>query len=148
EQWLHKFDGSVQEERVQVYMDRGHGYSEEDSFFVKDAYAGENRVMLSLEVERDVKILRIDPAMDYCIVKIEKLMFNGIPVEDGRKNIAVNGKRLGNGSYVFATKDPNINIKVDRLDMGEKNRLEMEMEIIRLTEGIAVDMAGAVKKWF
>ena len=148
EQWLHKFDGSVQEERVQVYMDRGHGYSEEDSLFVKDAYAGENRVMLSLEVERDVKILRIDPAMDYCIVKIEKLMFNGIPVEDGRKNIAVNGKRLGNGSYVFATKDPNINIKVDRLNMGEKNRLEMEMEIIRLTEGIAVDMAGAVKKWF
>ena len=65
EQWLHKFDGfhfqSVLLPHIQpvhfyinirvfrgVYMDRGHGYSEEDSFFVKDAYAGENRVMLSL----------------------------------------------------------------------------------------------------
>ena len=28
------------------------------------------------------------------------------------------------------------------------HRLEMELEIIRLTEGIAADMAGAVKKWF
>ncbi len=148
EKWLYKFDGSVQEEHVQVYMDRGHGYSEEDSFFVKDAYEGENRIALSLEVEKDVKMLRVDPAMDYCAVKIEKLMFNGIPVDEGRKNVAVNGKKLGKGSYVFATKDPNINIKLDRLEKGKQNRLEMELEIIRLTEGIAADMAGAVKKWF
>lgn len=148
EKWLYKFDGSVQEEHVQVYMDRGHGYSEEDSFFVKDAYEGENRIALSLEVEKDVKMLRVDPAMDYCAVKIEKLMFNGIPIDEGRKNVAVNGKKLGKGSYVFATKDPNINIKLDRLEKGEQNRLEMELEIIRLTEGIAADMAGAVKKWF
>lgn len=148
EKWLYKFDGSVQEEYVQVYMDRGHGYSEEDSFFVKDAYGGENRIALSLEVEKDVKILRVDPAMDYCAVKIEKLLFNGIPVDEGRKNVVVNGKRLGNGSYVFATKDPNINIKLDRLEKGDKNMLEMELEIIRLTEGIAADIAGAAKKWF
>lgn len=148
EKWLYKFDGSVQEEHVQVYMDRGHGYSEEDSFFVKDAYEGENRIALSLEVEKDVKMLRVDPAMDYCAVKIEKLMFNGIPVDEGRKNVVVNGKKLGKGSYVFATKDPNINIKLDRLEKGKQNRLEMELEIIRLTEGIAADMAGAVKKWF
>ncbi len=148
EKWLYKFDGSAKEEQVQVYMDRGQGYSEEDSFFVKDAYVGENRIRLSLEVDKAVKTLRIDPAMDYCVVKIEKLMFNGIAVEESRKNVAVNGKRLGNGSYVFATKDPNINLKMDKLEMGSQNRLEMELEIIRLTEGIAADMAGAVKKWF
>ena len=38
--WMHKFDGSCKEEQVQIYADRGKGYSEEDSYFVRDAYAG------------------------------------------------------------------------------------------------------------
>lgn len=145
EKWLHKFDGSSKEERVQIYMDRGNGYSEEDSFFVKEAYDGEHTIHITLNVDRDVQTLRIDPAMDYCAVKIKKLLFNGA---DGKKAIVANGKRLGNGSYVFATQDPNINIRLGGMNKKERNELEAELEIVRLTPAIAMDMAGAAKKWF
>ena len=146
--WMHKFDGSCKEEQVQIYADRGKGYSEEDSYFVRDAYAGENMILLKLSVDKDVETLRIDPAMDCCVVKIKKLLFNKKKVGNGRKAIVTNGRRLGNGSYVFATKDPNINIKIGGIEKMEENELEAELEIIRLPAGLAEDMADGAKKWF
>ena len=146
--WMHKFDGSCKEEQVQIYADRGKGYSEEDSYFVRDAYAGENMILLKLSVDKDVETLRIDPAMDCCVVKIKKLLFNKKEVGNGRKAIVTNGRRLGNGSYVFATKDPNINIKIGGIEKMEENELEAELEIVRLPAGLAEDMAGGAKKWF
>ena len=146
EKWVYKFDGSANEERVQVYIDRGKGCSEAESFFVKDAYTGENIIHMTLPVDKDVQILRIDPAMDYCAVKIKKLLFNGAAVEIGRKRIVTNGRRLGEGSYVFATQDPNICIKIGGMEKREENELETELEIVRLPAAIALDMANAAKK--
>ncbi len=146
--WLHKFDGSSKEDKVQVYVDRGKGFSEEDSYFVKDAYGAGREIRLTLPVDKDVKILRIDPAMDYCAVKIKKLLFNGTAIGNGRKRIVTNGRRLGEGSYVFATEDPNINIRLEDMEKRERNELEAEMEIVRLPSSIARDMADAAKKWF
>lgn len=144
--WVHKFDDSTIKERVQIYEDRGNGYDEESSYFVKDAYEGENLLRFSLEVDGSVSMLRIDPAMDCCVVRIRELLFNGEPVTPDRKNIIINGKTLKDGSYVFATDDPNINIKTDKLNRKAQNVLEAEMEIVRIPEGIARDMAGAVKR--
>lgn len=148
EKWLHKFDGSSKEERVQVYIDRGKGYCEEDSYFVKDACEGDRIIHLTLPVDKDVKTLRIDPAMDYCAVKIKKLLFNGAAIGNGKRRIVTNGRRLGEGSYVFATEDPNINIRIEDLEKGEGNTLEAEIEMVRLPFSIAMDMADAAKKWF
>ena len=105
-------------------------------------------ILLKLSVDKDVETLRIDPAMDCCVVKIKKLLFNKKEVGNGRKAIVTNGRRLGNGSYVFATKDPNINIKIGGIEKMEENELEAELEIVRLPAGLAEDMADGAKKWF
>lgn len=144
--WVHKFDDSSEKERIQIYEDRGNGYCEEDSYFVRDAYEGENLVRLELETDGNVNMLRIDPAMDYCVVRMKELVFNGKAVEPGRKTIITNGKSLKDGSYVFATEDPNINIRLGNLDRMDRNEIVVEMEIVRVPEEIAKDMAGAVKK--
>lgn len=146
--WVHKFDDSTEKERVQIYEDRGAGYKEEDSYYVKQAYEGENRISLSLTVDGDVTMLRIDPAMDYCAVRITKLCFNGEAVEPGRKTVITNGRTMHSGSYVFDTEDPNINIKLSSLERKAQNILEIELEIVRLPAAIAGDMAGAIKKLF
>ncbi len=148
QKWVHKFDDSSMKERIQIYEDRGNGYQEEESYFVKDAYEGENRIRLELSVDGNVTMLRMDPAMDYCAVKFTELLFNGVPIEPDKKRVLTNGRRMTNGSYVFATEDPNINIRIDGLDRKAENVLEAEMEIVRLPAAIAQDMAGAVKKLF
>lgn len=146
EKWLHKFDGSSKEERVQLYMDRGKGYSEEDSYFLKDAYAGEHVIHIRVKVDRDVRALRVDPAMDCCAVKIRKLLWNGKEMGNSRKALSTNGKRTGKGSYVFATKDPNLCIKAGSMEEAGDNEMELELEIVRLPQDMAADMAEA--GWF
>ncbi len=144
--WLDKFDDSSTKEWVQVYEDRGGGCREEESYFVADAYEGENNVHVTLAIDGNVHLIRIDPAMDYCAVKILELLFNGEKVEPDRKTVVTNGRRMQNGSYVFATDDPNINIKLEDLARKADNELEVKLEIVRLPAAIAQDMAGAVKK--
>ena len=143
---LIKTEDSSAKEWVQVYEDKGEGCSEEDSYFVADAYEEENRMHFTLSVNGDVHLVRIDPAMDYCVVKVEELLFNGEKVEPDRKKVVTNGRRMQNGSYVFATEDPNINIKLEDLARKSKNTLEIRMKIVRLPADIAQDMAGAVRK--
>lgn len=146
--WVHKFDDSSEKERIQIYEDKGEGYKEEESYFVKDAYEGENLVSLTLSLDGNVTMLRIDPAFDCCAVKFRRLDFNGEAVETDRKNIITNGKTLCGGSYVFATEDPNINIKISNLNRKAENTLEAELEIVRIPLSLARDMTGAVKKIF
>lgn len=145
--WVEKHSDAGAAERVQIYEDKGNGYSEEESYFVPDAYIGSSLIAFEIEVSGDVKMLRIDPAMDYCMVKIRKLEFNDakIPFEN-RKIMITNGKVANGSSVVFATDDPNINIKLESLERKAANKLNVEMEIVRIPRGIAEDMAGAVKK--
>lgn len=148
EKWVHKFDDTSQLERVQIYEDRGAGYREEDSYFVKYAADGENRLRLSLAVSGDVSMLRIDPAMDFCAVRIEKLLWNGVPIEPSGKNVTTNGKSLKDRSFLFATPDPNIGISLSGLERKTQNVLYAQLCVTRIPEEIAKAMAGAVKKIF
>lgn len=148
EKWVYKYDGSSDWARVQIYEDRGTGYSEEESYFVKDPFTGENTVGLTLAVSGDVSVLRIDPAMDYCVVEIKELLFNGHGVDLTGKNIVTNGKRLKNGSYAFATPDPNINIRLAKLDRKEQNELHAELTVVRMTAELAGAVADSVKRIF
>ncbi|MBD5459478.1 MAG: hypothetical protein HDR26_00820, partial [Lachnospiraceae bacterium] len=137
-------------DRVQVYEDRGEGFSEEHSYLAMELYPGEQEVKLDFEVKGDVQVFRLDPSMDPCIVRIDELVFNGKEIPLGNKKIVyTNGRMLKSSpSFLFAAADPNICIRVADLDMGEENKLTIRMRIIRLPQDIAEDMAGAVKKFF
>lgn len=147
QRWIDKYQDSERVNRVQIYEDKGKGYSEEESYFVQEAYQGENLIELELKVSGDVRMLRIDPAMETCMVKILELTLNGETVPmDKKKNILVNGRVAKPGSFVFPTEDPNINIVMTELKRSAENTLYARMEIVRLPRDIARDMASAVKK--
>lgn len=153
--WVDMHSDDSAAERVQIYEDKGSGYSEEESYFISDAYKGTSLIAFDIEVSGDVKMLRIDPAMDYCMVKIRKLEFNEIQLpSDSRKIVITNGKaaagydKESGPSIVFATNDPNINIKLEAIERSASNKLSVEMEIVRIPKEMAQDMAGAVKKKF
>ena len=94
-----------------------------------------------------MKNLRIDPAMDSCIVKIQEMTWNGLRVDmTNRRIVVANGRMAAAGesvlpSIVFPTIDPNINIRLERLNRLENNRLNVKMEIVRIPMIMAADMA-------
>lgn len=154
--WISRYQDSVNVNRVQVYEDTGAGMNEEQSYFVREAYQGENYIELTLEVSGDVKMLRIDPALDSCMVRIEEMLWNGerVPLEK-RKVLLVNGRIIPPSdknapvycpSMVFPTTDPNINIHLELLNRQSKNILYTRMEVSRLPLKLAQDMAASVKK--
>ncbi len=156
QKWIDQYKDSKNVNRVQIYQDKGQGYIEEESYFVREAYQGDQRIELNLTVDGNVKMLRIDPAMDTCMVKILEMTFNGerVPLEK-RKLLLVNGKIIKpdnkeattyQPSLVFPTKDPNININLELLERKAENILCTSMAIVRIPQSIAEDMTGAVKK--
>lgn len=156
QKWIDRYQDSESVNRVQIYEDKGEGCKEEESYFVKEAYQGEQLIEMELSVDGNVHILRIDPAFDSCMVKILEMTFNGerVPLEK-RKVLLTNGRickpaEQGAEGYmpsiVFPTTDPNINIDLQLLNRKAENTLYVRMEVVRIPLSMAQDMAGAVKK--
>lgn len=156
QKWLERFQDLESVNRVQIYEDRGGGCSEEESYFVKDAYQSEQLIELELMVDGNVHLLRIDPAFDCCMVKLLEMTFNGerIPLEK-RRVLQTNGQILKPSErsadcyqpgIVFPLEDPNISVDLTLLDRRAENTLCARMEIVRLPLNMAQDMARAAKK--
>jgi len=156
QKWIQRYQDSENVNRVQIYEDTGKGFNEEESYFVREAYQGENLIELELSVSGNVRMLRIDPAFDSCMVKILEMTFNGerVPLEK-KKVLLANGRIMKpagkedeeySPSIVFATADPNIYIDLTQLDRKADNQLQTRIEIVRIPLGMAQDMAQAVKK--
>lgn len=143
----------VLERRIQIYYDRGQGYSEADSFYMPDIYVGENEIEAEVPVAGNVVNLRVDPADRPCMVKVKSIALNGVELPVHKRWVSTNGETLKNGCYVFATKDPNLNFKLRNLPvkgiaMTNENRFSLKMELVPMPEGIAQDVAGTAKKLF
>lgn len=138
----------ILDQRIQIYFDRGRGFSESDSVYLPDVYVKENYLEAEIPVDGNVKSLRIDPADRSCMVKIYQLNLNGTEIPLQKKYIEANGKNIRNGCYSFATQDPNIVIKFLDLPVRGENVLLVKMEVSPISEELAVDIAGAVKRIF
>ena len=154
-EWIGRFRQTEGELRVQIYEDKGQGFSEENSYFPENVYAEEKQAEFMVNFDGNVHYLRLDPAMCACVCKIRELTMNGqpVPVQD-KKIVTTNGKILKSAdgaehpSVVFPTEDPNLTIRVDALDRKAENILTVKMEIVQIPLAVASDMAGAVKKFF
>lgn len=154
--WMDRFKDAESVLRVQVYEDLGSGYQEETSYFIPDAYQGEQFIETQIQVSGNVNMLRIDPAMDSCVVKIMEMTWNGVAVPlQNRKMLITNGKLVKStdkesGSYVpsivFPTTDPNINVNIADLERNGENILFVNMEVVRIPMHMAKDLADSVKK--
>lgn len=121
-----------QKEKVQIYEDKGEGFSEEHSFFMEDVTGVERKFRIVFDGER--KALRIDPCSDFCIVYLEEIRWNDKPVPLKGKNISTNGIRTGEGVYAFSTQDPNITIWLTEGEQRQENVLEVSMQVTRMPE--------------
>lgn len=151
---LESYPDSSNVNRVQIYQDYGQGYSEEDSYYVNGAYITEKDIVLDIKVESDATMLRVDPSMCSCMVKIKKMTFNGKEVPfHKRKQFIINGTILKpvkgeeGISMVFSTDDPNINISLEKMPKEKENLLHAEMEMIRIPAHIAAAMENGAKKY-
>lgn len=136
------------DQRIQVYFDRGNGFSEADSVYLPDVYVTEQELEVEISFDGNVKNLRIDPADRSCVVKIFELTLNGVGIPLQKKYIETNGKLVRNGCYAFSTQDPNLLVRVSQLPMRGENVLAVKLEVAPLSETVAQDIEGAVKKLF
>lgn len=132
-----------QKEKVQIYEDKGDGFSEEQSFFLEESseviYAGaERKFRLVFEGER--KALRIDPCNDSCIVYLEKLLWNDKPFPMKGRNVSTNGVRVGEGVYAFSTQDPNITLLLPEGEQKQENVLQVSMQVAKVPAETAAHM--------
>lgn len=138
----------ILDQRIQVYFDRGNGFSEADSVYLSDVYVTEQKLETEISFDGNVRNLRIDPADRSCVVKILELTLNGVGITLQKKYIETNGKLVRNGCYAFSTQDPNLLVRVSQLPMRGENVLAVKLEVAPLSETVAQDIEGTVKKLF
>lgn len=138
----------ILDKRIQIYVDRGTGFSEENSYYMPDIYTDEYTIEAEIPFDGNVTALRIDPADRDCIVKIEEILLNGVTVPLTKKIIMTNGKSVKNNTWVFTTADPNLTIRVSELPMQGENKLSVKLKLSSLPAEIAADITEGVKKFF
>ena len=127
-------------DRLQVYEDTGRGFNEEQSFFPDEPggeqvyVTPEGMTVLELPVARGRSALRVDPCSRPCMIYIREIKWNGAPLTFKGKQIAVNGFKIGDNTYVFPTADPNITVSLAGLPDEENNLLQLSMEVTGLPE--------------
>lgn len=124
-------------------------FSEDTSFFIKDAYVGENFAEATIPVCIEDSVMRVDPLDSPCIVVIReaKLGEADFPVEN-KKYFKVNGKRLGDNVFVFPTSDPNMYFNIDGFIHNEDTFLYLNLELIPMPADAASAVSDNIKKLF
>ena len=108
------------ERRLQVFFDRGNGFSEEDSEAYPMSRAG---ISMELEIPEDVKNLRLDPGEAAGGLVLRKLAFEN----DIKEDFTTNGFPVGADSYYFGGGDPQVVIG----NISGEKRLRIEIEIMK-----------------
>lgn len=119
---LHK---DAHQASVQIFVDEGNGFSEAGSRFVEIGSDGVAEVTVALDAK--VRAVRIDPAMESCLVRVETL-----GTDKKKLSYKTNGKKIAGGEYVFYTDDPQI--VVGKIPSGS-TVLEAKLRIGMLGEG-------------
>ncbi len=131
---------------VQIYTDTGSGFSEDESYFIKERYDSRGDIDFELTVPSKAAKVRIDPMMDYCMVTLKSVTLNGESFDlSDNKRIYINGKKLpsDNGEVLlFYYDDPCIVIEVKDRVRSTGNTLRVSMNAANITK----DMAEALKK--
>lgn len=135
-------------ERVQIYEDKGQGFSEETSYYLTDVFTSRTQMELDIAFDGNVQVLRMDPMLDSCAVIIKELSVNGCKLPNhSLKYIYANGRKIQGKTlgYVFGTTDPNIRVFVKNLPLKRENNLHCVMEFARIPEEIAKPLSKSVR---
>ena len=95
--------------RIQVYLDYGQGFFEEQSFFVDQGYQQE--ITAEIMIPQGVSGVWIDPALSPCILKDVALSWVGTQGEAVPVKYTTTGFELEKNCYLFDNSDPKIIIE-------------------------------------
>ena len=133
--------------RIQIYEDLGEGFSEENSYFLIKGYEEKKQLEIELMLKPELKAVRIDPSLDYCLTKVAGLSVDGQALTLKQDGIMVNGRLLSEDTIVFDTQDSNITITgMERFGIGTEKRLRMVLETTRISREMAESLAGTGKE--
>lgn len=99
---------TMKKNRIQVYVDRGEGFSEGESWWIDTEPDKRGVIHLELLLPEGAKAIRLDPAECTCLVKIKRLLgeLGGTyPLE-----YTHNGRELEEQGILYTTEDPQITI--------------------------------------
>ncbi len=150
------FFSELERNIVEVFEDYGKGYSPEHSYHLYPSYMVADRMRVGLPLKEGIRGVRIDPAECSCVIRMEKATLDGEELDLADKAVlAVNGwelteKKEKQPVFFFHTKDPNLNIRLEKMEREEGQILELEFEISRLTEEAAAALDANLKRrhWF
>ncbi len=154
ETMLRALELATTDQKMQIYLDSGKGFTEEHSYFVEHAMTGHSEAYLTLKVPVGMKALRIDPCEEPCIIQIKKLWWNGLEkfLDHSITANELKGKANKNGyaEMIFATRDPNFTISLEKLENadGSQNELNIEFEIHKVSLQLANMLQKSVKRIF
>ena len=139
---MHPTEGARPDDCIQIYLDEGEGFSEDDSIFPEEQYDEKNTVSLDIRVDASCRTVRIDPAFAPCMVTLVSATWNGETFSDDRSDVSihpVNGNWISDDSMIFNTDDPNIEFGLtsDKLSVQERNHLCIKMIMTLLPRNAA-----------
>lgn len=122
-----------------IYVDYGGGFSEENSFIVKDCYIEEKYLRLQLAIPDGAVRLRIDPCDNPCVAMINEIKIDGrlYPAE----NVEVSGVRHESGYIIFDGNDPNMAV-----DVNGGRQLTTDIVIMEMPDEIAKEFTERAAK--
>ncbi|MCR4705662.1 MAG: class I SAM-dependent methyltransferase [Lachnospiraceae bacterium] len=154
---MHRYLHEEHRNRVQIYEDHGAGFNEEQSYFALKGYTEKEPFTVKAEFAPDVTAIRLDPALDRCIVQLHELHVGKKQLDMPSGRIMLNGVLISEDTAVFNTKDPNITINVKGLgaEGGKKQTIEATLSVVRISEEMAESMthdrkekgAGFLSRW-
>lgn len=143
--------------KVQIYPDTGTGCTEETSFFMEGAYAGkgdkeeEGCIRIELPLQKEWHAVRIDPALEPCMVTVRSLrLCDGqtekvLSLQD--KKVKLNGNLISTDTIIFATDDPNITVELPAAgQVSGKLRLCAQLYMAPLSQQMAQAAAAGLPK--
>lgn len=144
--WLEAMEENQGKDRVQIYLDKGKGFCEEESFFLPEAYVAEGEILIQLSLDKEVKQIRIDPAMESCIVKIMEFTLNGEPLPLlNKKRVSSNGSMTGE-TLIFSTSDPQLQVNFDEKKMKAINSLSLKAKIRKADPEMCEEIEKALRR--
>ncbi|MCR5657476.1 MAG: class I SAM-dependent methyltransferase [Butyrivibrio sp.] len=136
-------------EEIQIYVNEGDGYSEEDSIFPEDTYDEHNIVTLDIECNDKIETIRIDPAFSSCIVTLKQVLWNDVSVEEGNMKLSIhpNGSWISEDSIVFGTDDPNIEFGFmdEKIEKKRENHLKVTYMMTLIPRETAITLEDSLR---
>lgn len=135
--------GRREKRRVQIYPDLGEGFSEQTSYFIKegDSVLEEGMLSFQLQVPDQWRAVRIDPAMEPCMVTVHRLRLKNGQQEETlslqEKEILLNGDLISENTIIFATEDPNLAVLLPQHKAAGERSLQVELAITPLPLSMA-----------